>query len=648
MRPLVGAVLRECFMKRALNPVVEVAVVVALAFFVYREALGFLFFNDDPTGHFRWMEGHSMASFFVSARGHAYYRPLSFALWKALHALLGHHDPFALHSLNIIFHAANCALVWLLAYRLSERRSYALTAAILFALYPFSYEAVAYVGAFVHPLTTFLILATLLLYQTAKHGASWSFYASHLALVLALFSQENAVIAPFLLIAWKLIEQGRGFDKRSLTYLIEPSLFFALWLRVPKLPSAGLQPLHSLWESALHFLQALVYPVAPLALTLVTHLGMGKMVALMTVALASLLALYAAGRLARTPSFSLSLTWVAFSALPATLFLESTYVGGSPRLFYLTGVGAALLWARLPLALLQAGGGRFRLLGWAMVAALAWHNLSFIGCRLGDFARTTELMRLMNETARLTPAERELTYVNLPFHFSSTEGGCTYPYPYGSAGAVVFPLYADVADFIAFNGGPRRQARGVVVREFQPGWATYGEEIELEALRTLLAKGRVYLFDFLAWDFFDLSANWFVSPQGAWEEEAAFGKSIALAGHSVEKDDGLLRVTLWWRCLEPPERRYTIFLHLYNADGRLVAQRDSQPASDHLPTVFWRRGDVVRDQRVIELPAGLPGGRYTIAVGLYDPQTMARLPAMAPDGTRYASDAVILEECLLP
>jgi hypothetical protein len=283
-----------------------------------------------------------------------------------------------------------------------------------------------------------------------------------------------------------------------------------------------------------------------------------------------------------------------------------------------------------------------------MVVALAWSNLGFIGCRLNDFAKVTKLMRLMDETARTTPAERELAYVNLPFHFSSTEGGCTYPYLYGSAGAVAIPLYADLADFIAFNGGPRRQARGVVVREFQPGWATYGDQINLEDLQALLAKGQVYLFDFLTWEFFDLTANWLVSPQGAWEEEATFGESIALAGRSVEKDDGLLKVTLWWKCLEPPQRRYTVFLHLYNADGKLVAQKDSQPASDHLPTVLWHRGDVVRDQRVIELPADLPGGRYTLAVGLYDPQTMARLPAIAPDGTRWANDAVVLEERALP
>jgi hypothetical protein len=630
------------------HPVIGMVVVAAFAFFVYRDALGFLFFNDDPTGHFRWMEGRSIVSFFVSARGHAYYRPLSFTLWKALHTVFGHHDPFLLHFLNLIFHAANCALVWLLAYRLTKHRGYAFMAAVLFALYPFSYEAVAYVGAFVHPLTTFFVLATLVLYREARQGANWLFYASHLTLVLALFTQENAVIAPLLLIAWELIERGRGFDKRSLTYLIEPLLFLALWLRVPKLPAAGLQPLQNLQENALHFLQAIVYPVAPLASTLVTRLGIGKAVALVAIALASFLVLYVAGRLARTRSFSLSLAWAAFSALPATFFLESAYVRGSPRLFYLTAVGVALLWATLPLAFLRSGGIGRSLLAWAMVVALVWSNLGFINCRLNDFAKTTELMHLMDETARTTPAERELTYVNLPFHFSSTEERCAYPYLYGSAGAVAIPLYADLDDFIAFNGGPRRQARGVVVREFQPGWATYGDETDLEGLRVLLAKGQVYLFDFFDWEFFDLTANWLVSPQGAWEEEATFGEIIALAGHSVEKDNGLLKVTLWWRCLEPPERRYTVFLHLYDADGKLVAQKDSQPASDHLPTVFWRKGDVVRDQRAIELPADLPHGRYTIAVGLYDPQTMARLPAIAPDGTRYANDAVVLEEWPLP
>jgi hypothetical protein len=630
------------------HPAIGMAVVAAFAFLVYRGALGFLFFNDDPTGHFRWMEGRSVVSLFTSAQGHAYYRPLSFVLWQALYNVLGRHDPFLLHSLNIIFHAANCALVWLLAYRLSKHSSYAFTAAILFALYPFSYEAVAYVGAFVHPLTTFFVLATLVLYREAKQGASWLFYASHLTLVLALFTQETAVIALLLVIAWELIEQGKAFAKRSLTYLIEPLLFMALWIRVPRLPAAGLQPLRGLWENVLHFLQAIVYPAAPFASTLVTRLGMEKTMALVIIALASFVVLYAAGRLARTRAFSISLAWAVFSALPATLFLESAYVRGSPRLFYLTSVGVALLWATLPLALLQTAGGGPKLLAWAMVVALVWPNLSFIDCRLNDFARTTELMRLLSETAQAAPAERELAYVNLPFHFSSIEGGCVYPYPYGSAGAVAIPLYADVADFIAFNGGPRRQARSVVVQEFQPGWATYGDESDLEGLRTLLTEGQVYLFDFVAWEFFDLTANWLISPQGVWEEEATFGESIALVRHSVEKDGGFLEVTLWWKCLEPPDRHYTVFLHLYDASGKLVAQKDSQPAKDHLPTVFWHRGDVVRDQRVIELPADLPHACYTIAVGLYDPQTVVRLPAIAPDGTRWANDAVVLQEGPLP
>ncbi|MGA9348312.1 MAG: hypothetical protein WBW48_05845 [Anaerolineae bacterium] len=193
------------------HPVIGMVVVAAFAFFVYRDALGFLFFNDDPTGHFRWMEGRSIVSFFVSAWGHAYYRPLSFVLWEALHAVLDHHDPFLLHSLNIVFHAANCSLVWLLAYRLTKHRGYAFMAAVLFTLYPFSYEEVAYVGAFVHPLTTFFVLATLVLYRAAKQGASWLFYASHLTLVLALFTQESAVVAPLLLIAWELIGRGSSY-----------------------------------------------------------------------------------------------------------------------------------------------------------------------------------------------------------------------------------------------------------------------------------------------------------------------------------------------------------------------------------------------------------------------------------------------------
>jgi hypothetical protein len=229
-------------------------VVAAVAFAFYVPSLRFGFFNDDPTGHFRWMEGRSVWSLLTDAGGHGYYRPISFILWQVLHALLGRHDPFVLHLLNVLAHAANAALVVWLAHRLTGRLAYATLAGALFALYPFSYEAVPYVGSFVHPLVTLLSLLTLAFFlRWREAGARWTFVAAHIALVLAVFSQENAVITPLLMLilnrtifnrqdaknakTWRFAPFASWFKPETLgtlSFFAEPAIFAIAWLLVPK------------------------------------------------------------------------------------------------------------------------------------------------------------------------------------------------------------------------------------------------------------------------------------------------------------------------------------------------------------------------------------------------------------------------------
>ena len=69
---------------------------------------------------------------------------------------------------------------------------------------------------------------------------------------------------------------------------------------------------------------------------------------------------------------------------------------------------------------------------------------------------------------------------------------------------------------------------------------------------------------------------------------------------------------------------------------------------NYAPTTFWQTGDRIYDEKTIALPAGLPPGDYTLVVGLYDPATGERLPAVGPDGQRYANDAVVLYQHTLP
>ena len=71
---------------------------------------------------------------------------------------------------------------------------------------------------------------------------------------------------------------------------------------------------------------------------------------------------------------------------------------------------------------------------------------------------------------------------------------------------------------------------------------------------------------------------------------------------------------------------YKVFVHLVDADGRIVAQQDGRPVGGGYATNDWRAGEVVRDLHVLTVPAGAQRGAYELRAGLYDEVTGRRLP----------------------
>lgn len=113
--------------------------------------------------------------------------------------------------------------------------------------------------------------------------------------------------------------------------------------------------------------------------------------------------------------------------------------------------------------------------------------------------------------------------------------------------------------------------------------------------------------------------------------DAQFGEAIMLKGAGVQgealRPGDVLGVTLFWETAAPLETRYKVFLHLLDAQGNLVAQRDSEPGGGSLPTTAWSPGETVVDNHGVLLPADLPPGAYDLVVGLYDAaDPAARLP----------------------
>ena len=664
----------------ALGPVA----VALVALWLYRGALGLAYFNDDPTGHFAWMEGRSVVDFFTGSAAYGYYRPVVFTALRLFERLFGSaawpHNPVADHALLLLLHAANTALMWRLARALARPSgrggaAFAWLAALLFAALPFSYEAVAYVASLTHPLVVFWVLATLHLYlrrltadrrrptadrrlQATGHGqlataplptAHWLLSTVHCPLVtalLALLTHENGLLVlPALLgVDWLRRPGDSAGDRLRRLWPVGAlaALYAVLWLAIPKNSGQGLNAPTDIAANAVPFLQALVFPLLP-----ALRLGAGDVAALAVAAVGLLAVLgLAAWRAGAARLWGFALGWTVLAALPSLLFLDPAYVYGSPRLSYLPAVGVGLLWG-LPLLWLRrrlrVGGAALAALTGVAAAALLWPARPFVACQLDFYAETSRMARQMGAIGASAPAGRELVFVNAPFFFSSTAArpdGCPSPYPWTPTGGILIPPYAQLRDFVRFNGGPDRAATGVTFAGYAPGWRTFGPAIDGDGLRTAMGESAAYVFDLGRGGFADLSAAWQSAAAPAAAPLATFGDALALVGASAEATEAALDVRLDWRVLAAPPFLPAVFVHVYDAGGALVAQSDGPPAGGLAPLALWRPGDRLSDARQIDLSA-LPPGSYAVAVGVYNPADGLRLPAVAA-GARLPNDVWLL------
>jgi hypothetical protein len=92
-----------------------------------------------------------------------FFRPLQLLLWAGtLEIVSPARAAFALHALNVAFHALNAVLIAILAMRLSVPPGAAMLAAVLFVVYPSSTEAVIWPSAFADVLMTSFVLTAMI------------------------------------------------------------------------------------------------------------------------------------------------------------------------------------------------------------------------------------------------------------------------------------------------------------------------------------------------------------------------------------------------------------------------------------------------------------------------------------------------------
>ena len=128
-----------------------------------------------------------------------------------------------------------------------------------------------------------------------------------------------------------------------------------------------------------------------------------------------------------------------------------------------------------------------------------------------------------------------------------------------------------------------------------------------------------------------------------------FAEAVDLIGYRLSGDavpGGAITLELIWRSREETAQSLKVFVHLLGADGLPAAQSDSLPAAGQRPTTGWLPPEIIVDTHHIALPDSFEPGTYTLAVGLYDPLTGARVAVGLADTNANgpASDVVELRQ----
>lgn len=114
--------------------------------------------------------------------------------------------------------------------------------------------------------------------------------------------------------------------------------------------------------------------------------------------------------------------------------------------------------------------------------------------------------------------------------------------------------------------------------------------------------------------------------------EARVGDNFLLSSYALQMDRAARRVrlTLYWQSITKTDSDYTVFVHLLDATGKIVAQSDAQPVHGAYPTSIWDPQGIVKDVYELAIPADARAP-FSIAVGMYSFPDLKRLPVGTDD-----------------
>lgn len=608
---------------------------VIATFAIYGQALDFAFFFDDTFDLTR-VEGRSYLSLLTSSEGYSYYRPIPFLIWKVIRDLTGYYPAPLLHLLPLLAHALCGWLLFLLLRKLGVGY-WALVPVVLFLTYPFSYQDVMIVGVVFHPLAAMWMLASTVLYLKMREEEAGNRVCVYgllagLATALALWTHESGVVVAVFLLGVEAILMLRGKPGPSRWLLLHGgliALFGLAYLTVERQPVAEQVTLSGLHPKLLFFMQGLSYPIAAQINWIDDQIGFAPGL-LESFVLTLLLVLILPGVLLwkRWASLRgllngmsaqlLGLAVAAAVSVPAIARLSWPYVEDAPRLLYLVGFGAAILWGLLPAIRFQSRGLTLVWRGaWlSLIALIVIQSLVFISVRLDMFASATSAMNGVTQAGERYP-EHLIIVVNMPAWLAQDE----YEYPYGHLGAQVVPSYIGLERAI-YTSSNRQVEVGVWSIQSNPevadGSFTFGPHAPEDFSHPAFAPDvpRPHVFEVVRdGDGFQVVEVGQRVPGGADGVQAGavrLGDDLSMSTPRLSTTSDSVMVYLSWLVNAPLSDDFTVEVRAVDESGAVVRQRTARPLAGTSQPAQWEAGDRIDDGYWL---GGLPDGVYSIEIG---------------------------------
>ena len=654
---------------------------------LYWPALRLPFFWDD-VAVFRFMEGLSLLEIWTSAESYPYYRPLGFAILQAWGWLFGQTNTVAFHALNLLVLTANGWLVGIVATRVSKVSEhdrirglptdwYGWMSGALLTAFPFAVQAVLWVAALFHLLVTFVVLlaaVALFKYQSSKHWGWGILFVTCTS--MAPFIHESGVATAVLMTTiwlstrsptlrpdqdqpyltqwrhkWRKCKYETGSMLIALGLLLN-MLFPALWATIPRSHGVSglplLRPPSEIWHNAVFFLEALTFPVQPLA----RHLGWNGMEsvlavgALSLVATASIIMRFGHGRW-----LLLGLGYSLAASLPSILTLQKLYVVVSPRLMFFPAPGAVLLWCGVIAALAHRVQQSIHRDGIApavsagmlmMMLAVPAH---YIKAKVQLHVRALAPVWGMINAVQAYPNEHHLV-VNPTTWLASAD--ITYPIVHD--GVVVIPEYHNPEQLAAIHTGQQHLIDGInfPLIATEPEYHYYdvwGEVLHWEAMaEKLRIYDRVWLVTYGdgPLGFSEVGQVKTGESQALTDAPIAsfgFGRVVLEKARARVTDLGI-QVELDWTMAQPSTE--DVFAHALDCTYNVLGMADGPPLGRMFPLWLWKPGEIVRDVRTIPISAETLNGCYIVEVGLFDPKSLTRTDARGWNGKPLPNNVLYL------